>query len=57
MRVRFSTRLLVSLAVGTMLLPPAAGCGTKKKPALTVDLGRERAGAAITPMPFIKTTR
>jgi len=27
------------------------------KPALTVDLGRERAGAAITPMPFIKTTR
>ena len=27
------------------------------KPALSVDLGRERAGATITPMPFIKTTR
>jgi aminomethyltransferase len=29
----------------------------ESKPALTVDLGRERAGAAITPMPFIKTVR
>jgi aminomethyltransferase len=29
----------------------------ESKPALSVDLGRERAGAAITPMPFIKTVR
>ncbi|MBM4007230.1 MAG: glycine cleavage system aminomethyltransferase GcvT [Planctomycetes bacterium] len=27
------------------------------KPALSVDLGRERVGAAITPMPFLKTVR
>jgi aminomethyltransferase len=29
----------------------------ESKPALSVDLGRERAGASITPMPFIKTVR
>jgi aminomethyltransferase len=29
----------------------------ESKPALSVDLGRERTGASITPMPFIKTVR
>ena len=29
----------------------------ESKPSLSVDLGRERAGASITPMPFIKTAR
>ena len=49
MCVRLSTRLLVSLAVGTMLLPPAAGCGTKKKPALTVEQRLRKAEEEKTP--------
>ncbi|MFM7291424.1 MAG: hypothetical protein ACKO6B_09345 [Planctomycetia bacterium] len=37
MRHAVMPRLLLALAVGLAVLPPATGCGSKKKPALTIE--------------------